>query len=58
MRMSLGIETPIFTLTDKKERRKEHGIYYTPKYITDYIVKETVGRFLQENAGYPDKIVI
>ncbi len=55
-KMSLGIETPTFTMTDKKERRKEHGIYYTPKYITDYIVKETVGRFLQENAGYPDKL--
>jgi type I restriction-modification system DNA methylase subunit len=55
-RMSLGIETPTFTLADKKEHRKEHGIYYTPKYITDYIVKETVGRFLQENAGYPDKL--
>ena len=56
MKMSLGIETPIFTLTDKKERRKEHGIYYTPKYITDYIVKETVGKYLKENDGYPDKI--
>jgi type I restriction-modification system DNA methylase subunit len=53
-RMTLGIETPAFILTDKKERRKEHGIYYTPKFITDYIVRETVGRFLQENAKYPD----
>jgi len=55
-RMSLGIDTPTYALADKKERRKEHGIYYTPKYITDYIVKETVGKFLQENAGYPDKL--
>jgi type I restriction-modification system DNA methylase subunit len=56
-KMALGFETPTFTLTDKKERRKEHGIYYTPKIITDYIVKETVGRYLQENAGYPDKLL-
>jgi type I restriction-modification system DNA methylase subunit len=55
-RMSLGYETPTYALTDKKERRKEQGIYYTPKYFTDYIVKETVGKFLQENAGYPDKL--
>jgi type I restriction-modification system DNA methylase subunit len=56
-KMALGIETTTFTMTDKKERRKEHGIYYTPKIITDYIVKETVGKYLQENAGYPDKLL-
>ena len=56
-KMALGFETPTFTMTDKKERRKEHGIYYTPKIITDYIVKETVGKYLQENAGYPDKLL-
>ncbi len=37
-------------LTEKKQRRKEHGIYYTPKFITDYIVKETVGRFIAERS--------
>jgi len=56
MKMELGQAVETYTLTAKKERRKEHGIYYTPKFITDYIVKETVGRFLQENAGYPDKL--
>lgn len=56
MKMQLGHAVETYTLTAKKERRKEHGIYYTPKFITDYIVKETVGRFLQENAGYPDKL--
>ena len=55
-KMDLGTYTQSYTLTAKKERRKEHGIYYTPKFITDYIVRETVGRFLQENAGYPDKL--
>ncbi len=40
---------------DKKElklksrkKRKEQGIYYTPKYIVDYIVKETLGKKLEE----------
>ena len=56
IKMDLGVSTQSYTLTAKKERRKEHGIYYTPKFITDYIVRETVGRFLQENAGYPDKL--
>ncbi len=54
--MDLGITTQSYVLTAKKERRKEQGIYYTPKIITDFIVKETVGRYLQENSGYPDKL--
>ncbi|MGC9310921.1 MAG: Eco57I restriction-modification methylase domain-containing protein [Candidatus Aenigmatarchaeota archaeon] len=28
-------------------KRKEQGIYYTPTYIVDYIVKNTVGEFLK-----------
>ena len=51
IRMDLGYPVePTFELTAKKERRKEHGIYYTPRFITNYIVKETVGRFLQESS--------
>ena len=51
IRMDLGFPSePTFELTAKKERRKEHGIYYTPRFITDYIVKETVGRFLKERS--------
>ncbi len=30
----------------KPEVRKAGGIFYTPEYIADYIVKNTVGRFL------------
>jgi len=30
----------------KPEVRKAGGIFYTPEYIVDYIVKNTVGRFL------------
>ncbi|PKN02847.1 hypothetical protein CVU76_02370 [Candidatus Dojkabacteria bacterium HGW-Dojkabacteria-1] len=41
------------TVTEKKGRRKKDGIFYTPEYITKYIVENTVGRFLEEN---PDKL--
>ena len=30
------------------EARKEKGIYYTPKYITQYIVENTVGKLFDE----------
>lgn len=32
-------------IEEKPEVKKAGGIYYTPKYIVDYIVKKTVGRF-------------
>ena len=50
--LKLGItDEETFKIISKKERRKEQGIYYTPTFITDYIVKETVGRFIKEH-GY------
>jgi hypothetical protein len=32
---------------EKPEVRKAGGVYYTPTYIVDYIVKNTVGRPLE-----------
>ena len=32
---------------DKPEVNKAGGVFYTPKYIADYIVEETVGRLLE-----------
>ncbi|MDA8422058.1 MAG: N-6 DNA methylase [Nitrospiraceae bacterium] len=32
---------------EKPEVRKAGGVYYTPKYIVDYIVKNTVGKLLE-----------
>ncbi len=32
----------------KPDFRKAHGVYYTPEYIVDYIVKNTVGKLLRE----------
>ena len=31
------------SLTEEKSYRKEQGIYYTPTYVVDYIVKNTIG---------------
>lgn len=50
-KMALGIAEVDYKLVEKKQHRKEQGIYYTPKFVTDYIVKETVGRFIKERTG-------
>ncbi len=33
-------------ITEKPEVKKAGGVYYTPKYIVDYIVEKTVGKLL------------
>jgi len=35
------------TIEEKPEVRKAGGVYYTPKYIVDYIVEQTVGKLLE-----------
>jgi len=35
-------------IEDKPEVRKAGGVYYTPQYIVDYIVENTVGKLLSE----------
>ena len=35
-------------IVDKPEVRKAGGVYYTPQYIVDYIVENTVGNLLTE----------
>jgi len=43
--------TPKQVKLDKKpEVRKAGGVYYTPKYIVDYIVKNTVGKVMEGKA--------
>lgn len=34
-------------LEDKPEVRKAGGVYYTPKYVVDYIVEQTVGKLAE-----------
>ncbi|WP_287950660.1 N-6 DNA methylase [Acidiplasma sp.] len=41
-------------LEESKTHRKEQGIYYTPSYIVDYIVKNTVGEFIKTHT--PEEI--
>jgi len=39
--------------TEKKSgKRKSQGIYYTPRYIVDYIVKNTLGELLKGKSGF------
>ncbi len=40
-------------IEDKPEVRKAGGVYYTPKYIVDYIVANTVGKILVAPASSP-----
>ena len=41
-------------LEESKTHRKEQGIYYTPSYIVDYIVKNTVGEYIKNHS--PEEI--
>jgi len=50
-----GTSGKIFKTADKKElkyksrkKRKEQGIYYTPKFIVDYIIENILGKKLAE----------
>jgi hypothetical protein len=36
---------------EKPEVRKAGGVYYTPTYVADYIVRQTVGRLFEECSG-------
>jgi len=42
-------------VVDKPEVRKAGGVYYTPQYIVDYIVSQTLGKFLGDKT--PENIV-
>jgi type I restriction-modification system DNA methylase subunit len=40
---------------EKRAKRKSQGIYYTPTFVTKYIVQQTVGRYLDEHAYNPSR---
>jgi len=42
------------TVEDKPEVKKAGGVYYTPTYIVDYIVKNTVGKLLPSSNSNGD----
>ena len=45
-------------LTESKAKRKEEGIYYTPSYIVDYIVRNTVGELVKNKKIDVSKIKV
>ena len=45
-------------LTENHVHRKEQGIYYTPTYIVDYIVRGTLGELLEGNGVDTERIKI
>jgi len=45
-------------LTENHVHRKEQGIYYTPTYIVDYIVRNTLGELLKDEKVDVEKIRI
>ena len=56
-----GKDGKLFEVESKKDikvksrkKRKEQGIYYTPKFIVDYIVKNTLGEKLKEAKSVND----
>src|SRR5690606_37303106 len=38
-------------IEEKPEVRKAGGVYYTPTYIVNYIVKNTVGKLLEDRTA-------
>jgi len=46
--LKAAAEGTIGTLDKKKSKRKTDGVFYTPPYITQYIVEQTVGGWLAE----------
>ena len=43
-------------ITENHAHRKEQGIYYTPTYIVDYIVRNTLGELLKDKKINVEKI--
>ncbi len=43
-------------LVNNPEVRREHGIYYTPNYVVDYILKQTLQPFLEDKKNKINKL--
>jgi type I restriction-modification system DNA methylase subunit len=46
------------TLTENHTHKKEQGVYYTPTYIVDYIVRNALGKLLEEKNVNVEKIKV
>jgi type I restriction-modification system DNA methylase subunit len=47
--------TDTMSVQERRQKRKSQGIYYTPTFVTKYIVKETVGKWLAEHGYNPSR---
>jgi hypothetical protein len=54
IRLTAGHQAKVET---KPEVKKAGGVYYTPQYIVDYIVKNTVGKLVEGKEKTPEEIV-
>ena len=53
IRLTAGHQAKVET---KPEVKKAGGVYYTPQYIVDYIVKNTVGKLVDGKGKTPEEI--
>ena len=53
IRLTAGHQAKVET---KPEVKKAGGVYYTPQYIVDYIVKNTVGKLVEGKGKPPEEI--
>jgi type I restriction-modification system DNA methylase subunit len=53
IRLTAGHQAKVET---KPEVKKAGGVYYTPQYIVDYIVKNTVGKLIEGKGKTPEEI--
>jgi type I restriction-modification system DNA methylase subunit len=42
-------------IEEKRTKRKSQGIYYTPTFVTKYIVQQTVGKYLEKQGYSPSQ---
>ncbi|MBU0579371.1 N-6 DNA methylase, partial [Patescibacteria group bacterium] len=54
----IALEQSKRKVVPKSGKRKKMGIFYTPEYITKYIVENTVGKYLEENPKKLESIKI
>lgn len=54
----LKSEIENISVDEIKSKRKKDGIYYTPEYITRYIVENTIGRYLEDHPERLDTIKV
>jgi type I restriction-modification system DNA methylase subunit len=45
----------VLQVTERRQKRKSQGIYYTPAFVTKYIIEQTVGKYLNEHGYNPSR---